>query len=188
MTARLQHFGDAVGGHRGPWQQDEHERQHQEGEDDLDGILHERHHVANLDARLRHLVAPTQMIASVQPAHDQHHARLHEHHDPVDEQDGVCQVTVGPVETVQLEILPVEGPDHHHARQVFAATRLSRSTSFWITWNLGREIEKMIATMATSATTATAIIHHIEAALADGQDDAADAHDGRVKDHAHHAS
>ena len=117
----LQHVGDAVGGDGGARQDDEHHRQHQEGEDDLHGILHEGHHVAHLHvATAATWCAPTQMISSDHAVHDQHHDRHHDHHDAVDEQAGAGQVLVGLVEAVLLEVLHVEGADDHHARQVLA--------------------------------------------------------------------
>ncbi len=44
-------------------------------------------------------------------------------------------------------------------------TRLSRSTSFWIILNFGRETEKTIETMPIRTTTARAMIHHMEELL-----------------------
>ena len=137
--------------------------------------------------RLRHLVRADPDDQQRQAVHDEHHHRHHDHHDAVDEQAGAGQVLVGLVEAVLLEVLHVEGADDHHARQVLARHQVEPVDQVLDDLELGQRQSRRPSTIRPiSTTTATAMIHHMDESLADRADDAADADDRRVEDHAHH--
>ncbi len=135
---------------------------------------------------LRHLVRPDPDDQQRQTVHDQHHHRHHDHHDAVDEQLVLGQVHVGLVEALLLERLHVEGPDDHHAGQVLAGDQVEPVDQALDDLELGQGDGEDGQDQAEQHDHRQGDDPPHVGALADGPDDAADADDGRIEDHAHH--
>ena len=114
----FQHIGHPVGGNVGPGVEHEDHGHHHEGEDHHHGVLHEGHHIPHADVHLGHLMRAHPENAHNRGVHHQGHEGHDHHEDPVDEQGKAGQGPVLHVKAGGLMVLPVEGPHHHHAREV----------------------------------------------------------------------
>ena len=133
-----------------------------------------------------HLVRADPDDQQRQAVHDQHHHRHHDHHDPVDEQAGAGQIQVGLIEALLFEGLHVEGPDDHHAGQVFAGHQVEPVDQVLDDLELGQGDGEDGQDQAQQDDHRQGDDPPHGGALAHRPDHAADADDGRIEDHAHH--
>ncbi len=182
----LQNISNAITRYSRSWQDDEHHRQHEEGKNDLHGILHEGHHVANLHRRLGDLMSADPDNQQGHSVHDHHHHRHHDNHDPVDEQAVAGQILIGFIETGFFERLHVEGPDDHHPGQVFTRHEVepvNQALDDLEFWQGNREYGQDQAEKHDDRQGDDP--PHV-GAFADGPDHATDPDDGCIENHAHH--
>ena len=117
----LEHFLNTDCGYAGPGHHHKHHGDHQEGGDNLHGILDKGHHVADLQRGFRNGMAAYPHNHYRYHVHDEHHRGHHGRHDPLYKAVGIRQIFVGGLKTLLLIFLIAEGTHHHHSAEILPA-------------------------------------------------------------------
>ena len=114
----FKYLGNTVCGHICPGDDDRHQSDHQEGHNDLHGVLDKCHHIAHLQGAAVHGVRTCVNDQYGDAVHDQHHHRHHKGHAAVDEKVGPGQVQIGFLEALLFMLFCGEGTGDHYAGEL----------------------------------------------------------------------
>ena len=104
----------------GAREHDEQEAGHEQGEEDLHGVLEEGHHVADVRSAPVDAFRAEPDDGDRGEVHDEHHDREEDGEEPVDLDRDRHEVEVGIIEAALLVVHPVEGPDDAYPREPLA--------------------------------------------------------------------